>query len=589
MCIRDRQSPPRPGHIPLIDTSARLSGGTGRVSPIRAPPEGLDSRKEAQKADTSESRLRIPNEEKEDHEEAGRFDSEGSPDSKKEGGKELIHLLERQTPISPSDASKTLKDDSPVKMSLIKGMRALNNVEEFAVENQNRDSEEDNLSAGEHLPSKVPRLKGLSHSEDEEGGRRGRLLEDEYYGRNARSDPEGAQEANESVDEYKEQFVDAVTDEIMEMVVVEFIYEFEQFLYADRFGDIDEEKDDDENAHGQEELSQRASPNQFGGAEKYEHNAGAVGSPSKIRVEESHSAEEEPGRDDVISPSQESIQNKSQVPSRGRFIKTSISAVHKYLSELIEMIKGPGLTAFLEQLNTPIGATPEERLKSFHVIDPASAESLQAEFPAPPTPVLSVELFVELENELASRREVEVTEEIQEMERIHNKLIFDAMNEVLDGFRPFGAKGKPVPWRSISSRIFFRRISAENVPGILEKAKEKVMELTISMCGVIPEKEDSILGHELNLDENYVNQVREDYLARMLAREAYENEDKWINYEEEETEVAFDLADLVFEKLISECVEDLLEIQTRREDLARPRSQGGPPKAAIENFSPKSN
>lgn len=33
------------------------------------------------------------------------------------------------------------------------------------------------------------------------------------------------------------------------------------------------------------------------------------------------------------------------------------------------------------------------------------------------------------------------------MERIHNKAIFDAYNESLDYFRPFGIKGRPLPWR----------------------------------------------------------------------------------------------------------------------------------------------
>lgn len=36
---------------------------------------------------------------------------------------------------------------------------------------------------------------------------------------------------------------------------------------------------------------------------------------------------------------------------------------------------------------------------------------------------------------------------VNEMERIHNKAIFDAFNEALDYYRPFGIKGKPLPWR----------------------------------------------------------------------------------------------------------------------------------------------
>ena len=35
---------------------------------------------------------------------------------------------------------------------------------------------------------------------------------------------------------------------------------------------------------------------------------------------------------------------------------------------------------------------------------------------------------------------------LQEWENIHNKVIFDAINEALDNFRPYGLKGPPMPW-----------------------------------------------------------------------------------------------------------------------------------------------
>lgn len=33
-----------------------------------------------------------------------------------------------------------------------------------------------------------------------------------------------------------------------------------------------------------------------------------------------------------------------------------------------------------------------------------------------------------------------------ELENIHNKAIFDAINEAMDGMRPYGLKGPPMPW-----------------------------------------------------------------------------------------------------------------------------------------------
>ena len=37
----------------------------------------------------------------------------------------------------------------------------------------------------------------------------------------------------------------------------------------------------------------------------------------------------------------------------------------------------------------------------------------------------------------------------------------------------------------------------------------------------------------------------------------YENEEKWINYDEEETEVGVELSDMIFETLVTEAVRDL--------------------------------
>lgn len=50
----------------------------------------------------------------------------------------------------------------------------------------------------------------------------------------------------------------------------------------------------------------------------------------------------------------------------------------------------------------------------------------------------------------------------------------------------------------------------------------------------------------------------------MLAIEVYENEDKWVNYDEEETEVGVELADMVFEKLVNDVVNDLALISEYR-------------------------
>jgi hypothetical protein len=46
-----------------------------------------------------------------------------------------------------------------------------------------------------------------------------------------------------------------------------------------------------------------------------------------------------------------------------------------------------------------------------------------------------------------------------------------------------------------------------------------------------------------------------------------ENDDKWLNYEDEEIEVEIELADVIFDHLISDTLQCLMELQKKRSGL----------------------
>lgn len=60
-------------------------------------------------------------------------------------------------------------------------------------------------------------------------------------------------------------------------------------------------------------------------------------------------------------------------------------------------------------------------------------------------------------------------------------------------------------------------------------------------------------------DNEYISSIREDRLGRMLLTEIFENEFKWGLYEDERAEVVMELADLVFEELVEEVVDDMTD------------------------------
>lgn len=63
-----------------------------------------------------------------------------------------------------------------------------------------------------------------------------------------------------------------------------------------------------------------------------------------------------------------------------------------------------------------------------------------------------------------------------ELEHIHNKAIFDALNEALDYHRPFGINGQPFSWKPDCNRLLYRKRNASELPSIMKKSVEKVVE-----------------------------------------------------------------------------------------------------------------
>lgn len=124
-----------------------------------------------------------------------------------------------------------------------------------------------------------------------------------------------------------------------------------------------------------------------------------------------------------------------------------------------------------------------------------------------------------------------------EWENIHNKAIFDAVNEALDGLRPYGLKGPPLPWSKQNRTLTYKNGDITEMPKILETVQKRVLDW------VGEYKENEPMHH-----------VWEERLAVILANEIEENEPLWTDYEFEETHVKLDLAEMIMEELYDETV-----------------------------------
>ncbi|CAI2380071.1 unnamed protein product [Moneuplotes crassus] len=133
-----------------------------------------------------------------------------------------------------------------------------------------------------------------------------------------------------------------------------------------------------------------------------------------------------------------------------------------------------------------------------------------------------------------------------EWENIHNKAIFDAVNEALDGFRPYGLKGPPLPWSKQSRTLTYKNGDITEIPQITTKIEKKVLDW---------------IGDQ-DADNPSPNSW-EERLAVILANEIEETEPIWTDYEFEETHVKIDMAELILEDLFKEAA----EIMTHRKVL----------------------
>ena len=71
------------------------------------------------------------------------------------------------------------------------------------------------------------------------------------------------------------------------------------------------------------------------------------------------------------------------------------------------------------------------------------------------------------------------------MENIHNKAIFDAVNEALDGFRPYGLRGPPLPWSKQNKTLTFKFGKEETFDYLLQKVKYRVLDWSHVNAGTI--------------------------------------------------------------------------------------------------------
>lgn len=132
------------------------------------------------------------------------------------------------------------------------------------------------------------------------------------------------------------------------------------------------------------------------------------------------------------------------------------------------------------------------------------------------------------------------------IEHIHNKMMFDSINELLHKYRTYEHKGTPFPWSDIL-RSVCKRINVEQV---FSSLRDSITECSYMQLGKIMTY--GVFGRTDEMNEELIKHIRDEKLSNMLALEIIDNDQIWTDYEFEGTQVKIDLSDVIFEEIVIE-------------------------------------
>ncbi|CAK81315.1 unnamed protein product (macronuclear) [Paramecium tetraurelia] len=228
-------------------------------------------------------------------------------------------------------------------------------------------------------------------------------------------------------------------------------------------------------------------------------------------------------------------------------ILTNLGVINNFINLMCFAVLESDQPEFLKRMNTPYGRKPLNRLRQLHAQDDCEGHQEVS-------PLSQIKQILETQNQY---------------EKIHNQAIFDAFNEALNIQRPFYQdEGVPYPWcveTNISQRLCY---GIEDIPNILERARQKVFDWSKTLCGLLSDEIPVISVRQLNYEQLIIMQecqgndslayINEERIQNCLSIELQEGERKWFQMAQEYSEVLMEIADYVFEELTEEMVVEVL-------------------------------
>jgi hypothetical protein len=254
-------------------------------------------------------------------------------------------------------------------------------------------------------------------------------------------------------------------------------------------------------------------------------------------------------------------------------LRTDVEAVISYVNEVFNFNLQEASSEHLKEdqeldphsdlkgwMGLPLQSSPSLLLEQLQNAELTSFSGLAL---TKPPEVINVDCYIELEkarSPLSSRQAMlspNTAQAVSEAGNIHNKMIFDCINEALAKLLPYGLKGVPMPWSSNTRALAPELVKEARV---CAEVKKNISRWCSIQAGKLPSG-DMVMSSGL-IDEEYLQQVRVERLEACISLELLEHDDVWVDYEFEETQAKLDLADIVLELLVAEAV-SIMQVLTR--------------------------
>jgi hypothetical protein len=194
-------------------------------------------------------------------------------------------------------------------------------------------------------------------------------------------------------------------------------------------------------------------------------------------------------------------------------IRTNINAVNEYCNLLIKFIE----ETQEEQLTALVKQAKKGKLPKRESIEIDQVRSSPVwKLPSEPGLIMDADVYLTLESQILDNyKGMNIVDELFEMQRIYHRCVFDCFNEIMtsliDHSRQYALSAEEA--KLLSSP----QLQRSSIKILLEKTKTLLLEKTMNLCGLIRDKEDSMMGKSVkNFDSDTVHLIREERLTKML-------------------------------------------------------------------------